>query len=370
MAADDLDTTSKVSLLRVPNGGIQPQAMVDRKGTVHLIYFSGDPRAGDIFYVRSVAGETFSAPIRVNSRPGSAIAIGNIRGAQLAIGKAGRVHVAWMGSDKAQPPASAGATPMLYTRLDDSGAHFEPERNVIQRAAGLDGGGSVAADDSGHVYIAWHAPQLGTQGEQNRCVWVTRSTDDGKTFAPEGRANPDPTGACGCCGMRAFVGSDRTLYLLYRSATNMVHRDMYLTMSKNQGKSFREEKIDSWNIGACPMSSMAFVEGREGVAAAWETSGQVYFSVIDPQHATLARPIGAPGNVTGRKHPAVAVNAAGETILVWTEGMGWNRGGSVAWQVFDRSGRPTQLHGKASGVPVWSLVAVFARPDGRFTILY
>ena len=77
MAADDLDTTSKVSLLRVPNGGIQPQAMVDRKGTVHLIYFSGDPRAGDIFYVRSVAGETFSAPIRVNSRPGSAIAIGN-----------------------------------------------------------------------------------------------------------------------------------------------------------------------------------------------------------------------------------------------------------------------------------------------------
>ena len=32
----------------------------------------------------------------------------------------------------------------------------------------------------------------------------------------------------------------------------------------------------------------------------------------------------------GRKHPVVAGNARGETILAWTEGVGWNRGGSVA----------------------------------------
>jgi hypothetical protein len=259
---------------------------------------------------------------------------------------------------------------MLYARLDDSGARFEPQRNVIQKAVGLDGGGSVAADDAGYVYVAWHAPQPDTQGEQNRCVWVTRSTDDGKTFALEERANPEPTGACGCCGMRAFTDNNRALYVLYRSATEVVHRDMYLLTSKNQSKSFREKKIDSWNTGACPMSSMVFAEGRGGVVAGWETNGQVYFSVIDPDHATPSRPVGARGNVAGRKHPAVAVNAAGETILVWTEGMSWNRGGSVAWQVFDRSGRPTQHHGKADGVPVWSLVAVFARPDGRFTILY
>ena len=56
--------------------------------------------------------------------------------------------------------------------------------------------------------------------------------------------------------------------------------------------------------------------------------------------------------------------------LVWTEGMGWNRGGSVAWQVFDKSGRPTRARGRADGVPVWSLVAVFAQPSGDFTILY
>ena len=71
-----------------------------------------------------------------------------------------------------------------------------------------------------------------------------------------------------------------------------------------------------------------------------------------------------------RKHPTVAANARGETLLVWTEGMGWERGGSLAWQVFDRDGRPTAEKGRIPGVPVWSLVAAFARPDGGFTVIY
>src|SRR5947209_16049514 len=36
------------------------------------------------------AGRTFSTPLQVNSRAGSAIAVGNIRGAHLALGKNGR----------------------------------------------------------------------------------------------------------------------------------------------------------------------------------------------------------------------------------------------------------------------------------------
>src|SRR5262249_43257636 len=85
--------TSQVTFLRVPNGGIQPQAVVDAKGTLHLIYFKGDKAlAGDLFYVRREAGtERFSDPIRVNSQPGSAIAFGTMRGGQITLGKAGRV---------------------------------------------------------------------------------------------------------------------------------------------------------------------------------------------------------------------------------------------------------------------------------------
>ena len=82
-----------VNLIRVPNSGIQPQ-IVERDGIVHLLYFTGDPAKGDLNYVTSRDyGKTFSTPIRVNSEPGTAMATGNIRGGQMAIGANGIVHV-------------------------------------------------------------------------------------------------------------------------------------------------------------------------------------------------------------------------------------------------------------------------------------
>jgi hypothetical protein len=359
---------SKVQLRRVPNGGIQPQVIVDGKGVLHMIYYGGDPRHGDIFYVRSSNdGEAFSRSLRVNSERGSAIAIGNIRGAHLAVGKGGRVHVAWNDSRKMGP---SGGEVMSYTRLNDEGTAFEPQRNVIESAKGLDGGGSVAADDSGNVYVVWHAPAPGDRGEERRRVWVARSTDEGKTFAPEKAAFDKDTGACGCCGLRAFADHNGNVYVLYRSALQRLQRNTYLLASRDKGASFRGEDLHPWKIEACPMSSFAFAEGPTQVLAAWETNGQVYFARIDPATGKRSEPVAAPGESRDRKHPVVAGNKQGQILLAWTEGMGWERGGSVAWQVFDKDGKPTAEKGRTAGVPVWSLIAVFARSDGGFTIVY
>lgn len=357
----------KVKRWRVPNRGIQPQTVLDPKGDLHLIYFQGDPRHGDIFHVHSHDdGATFSRPLRVNSVPGSAMAIGTIRGAHLTVGKKNRVHVAWNGSGRRGRDDEG----MFYTRSNDEGTAFEAQRNVITSAKGLDGGGSVAADDSGNVYVVWHAPEPGARGEQRRRVWVARSTNDGKTFAGEKAAFDKDTGACGCCGLRAFADREGSVYVLYRSAGQNVHRDSYLLMSRDKGARFRGEDLHPWKIEACPMSSFAFAEGPAGVLAAWETNGQIYYVRIDPATGKRSEASAAPGESRERKHPVVAVNQRGEMLLAWTEGTGWQRGGSVAWQVFDKDGRPTAEKGRADGVPTWSLAAVCPRVDGGFTIVY
>jgi hypothetical protein len=193
----------KVTLIRTPDGGIQPQAVV-QKGVVHLIYFKGDPKHGDVYYVKTQDdGKTFTKPLRVNSRPDSVIAMGNVRGAHLAVTIGGRVHVAWMGSMKTAPNGDHHLAAMLYARLNDAGTEFEPQRNLINNAYGLDGGGSIAAYDK-HVYVVWHAPTPGSKGEENRRVWLTISEDEGKTFGKEMPISPADAGACGCCGMRAL----------------------------------------------------------------------------------------------------------------------------------------------------------------------
>lgn len=356
----------EIKLVRTPNGGIQPQAVVDDKGTVHLIYFSGDPSAGDIFYVRKSPGQPgFSAPIRVNSQPGSAIAFGTIRGAQLAVGRKGRVHVSWMGSKTAEPKGPAQATPMLYTRLNDKQTAFEPQRNVMQFAVGLDGGGSVAADSDGNVYVAWHGSGK-VEGEAHRRVWLVRSTDDGATFSREIAVNGDNTGACGCCGMRAFTDSRGNVYLLYRTATQGVHRDMELLVSKDRGRRFEATLLHRWEIEACPMSTASITEGDGGVIAAWETAGQVYFH----ETGKAGLPVAALGAGGGRKHPVAVNNRRGETLLVWAEGTGWKKGGGISWQAFNERGEPTALKGQAADLPVWSLPTAYAESNGSFTIIY
>ncbi|HEY7183118.1 MAG TPA: hypothetical protein VIC84_16930 [Blastocatellia bacterium] len=361
-----LQAVRKVKLIRTPNGGLQPQAALDERGVLHLVYFIGEPQGGDIYYVRRDAGKTdFTSPVRVNSEQGSAVAVGTIRGAQLAIGRNGRVHIAWNGRRE----TDGNDAPMLYARMNDARTGFEPQLNVMQFSGGLDGGGSVAADKSGDVYVAWHG-KGDKEGEENRRVWVAISTDEGRTFSRETAAWNEPTGACGCCGMRAFVDRQGRAHLLYRAATERVDRDMYLLSSENRGRSFSGTLLDKWKLNACPMSSAALADGATGLLAAWETNGQVYFASLDPQNPRRIFPIPAPGDTGKRKHPAIAANSRGETMLVWTEGTGWKKGGSLAWQLYDSQGKPVGERGSEQGIPAWSLAAVVAENDGSFTIFY
>ncbi len=367
----DARYTPAVKVIRVPGGGIQPQVATDSNSDVHLVYFAGDAFHGDLFYIHSKdAGSSFSAPIRVNSQEGSAVAAGNIRGARIAIGRGGRVHVAWNGSGLAEPRTVDGKAPMLYTRMDRAGTAFEPQRSLIRTASGIDGGGALAADRAGNVFVFWHAPMPGGKSEADRRVWMTRSTDDGKSFDTETVVFDQPTGVCGCCGMSAFADSRGSVFAVFRSAYELVNRDMYLLLSDDHGRHFQGTDVSKWNVGYCVMSSEAFAEGASGVWAAWETEKQVFYGRVLASVGTIPKPLAAPGTGVNRKYPALAIDRQGFAVLGWTEGMGWKKGGISAWQILDKTGAPIGDVGRAEGVPIWGLVAAFAAPDGSFRIVY
>jgi hypothetical protein len=370
VAASPLPISSDVTLVALPNGGIQPQVVVDGSGTMHVLYFQGDPAHGNLFYSRLNAGTMQFAPsIRVNTQPGSAVGTGSMRGGQLALGQGGRLHVAWDGSDKATTRAPGGKTPVLYARMNDAGTAFEPERNLVHVSENADAAG-VAADSKGNVYVAWHAAIAGGQSEADRRLWLARSSDDGRTFTGETAASPANVGACGCCGVRLLADRRGTLHILFRSAIDITHRDTYLLTSRDKGQTFSSDLMQPWNVGACPMSTFGLSETASDVLAAWETGGQLQWLRIDEATGRRSNWATPSGNATTRRYPAIAGNSRGDVLLAWIEGASWNKGGTLAWQRFGSDAKPVGAVTREINTPTWDTPAVVARDEGRFVVLY
>ncbi len=358
LACCSFSPAASVEILPTPGQGIQPRALVAPDGSLHLVWYQNSDKAGDIWYAKHLGGKNFSEPVRVNSELGTAVAIGTIRGAQAVIGKGGRVHVVWNGAMKQK----GDHAPLYYTRLAGDGKSFEPQRGMSGDWI-MDGGGAVAADAKGHVHVFYHGGKGDGMGEAARRVLVRSSADDGKSFDAERVISPDGAGVCGCCAMQAIATDDGTVMALYRTASNGgKQRDIVSLASHDHAKTFAHTIMDRWSIAACPMSSMSLAASSRGILAAWERDGQIYIGPIgNSNSAAMVSPSGTPGH---RKHPVLAVK--GDDVLVaWTEGTGWQKGGSMGWQILRGSPlAPTNTSGRAPGVKVWSFVSAAPAKDG------
>ena len=351
---------TEVLLERVPEGGVQPQIVTTTDGALHLVYLKGDPRGGDVRYVtKKASANAWSAPRTVNSTPGTAIAVGTIRGAQIAVGKNDSLHIVWNGPGGKDQPS-----PLLYTRSLNRGAAFEKQRNLRADTKALDGGASIAASTKGEVFVVWHgASANAVPGEINRRVFLLKSTDNGGTFSKPKIANADDPGVCACCSLKTFVSPSGELLTLYRAARSVTQRDITLLTSTDGGTTFQHRNVGPWAINVCPMSSASVIAVGSKTRAAWEAEGKVYTSLLDATSEALAV------SADKARHPALATNARGETLVTWSVGTGWEKGGQLAWVVLDSAGNATGQRGIKPGVPVWGFTTAYAE-GGQFVILY
>jgi hypothetical protein len=364
-----IGAVSEVRVQRLQPGAVQPQIVTDAEGVQHLVYLEGTSGKADVGYQsRSPGSRTFSPPVRVNQSAGSAIAVGTIRGAQLAVGRKDRLHLLWNGSGTIKS-GSNSVTPLWYSRLRPDRRSFEPERNLLEDCRYLDGGASVAADSSGHVLIVWHAAPLDDPAnESRRRIYVRWSNDDGETFSRPETLAASESGVCACCALKAATPATGGWWIAYRAIHESNHRDMTLLKAAGPHLPFGRLDGEGWETGQCPMSSasLSFVSGSVWVA--WESEGKAHFSTMEADRSNL-RPAFSP-QARGAKHPVTATNRRGETLLAWTEGTGWQRGGKVGWQIVNSSGAVVAGEEHRDGLPVWGTVAVAADPDNGFTVVY
>ena len=362
------EAAGRVVVERLPEGWLQPRVASGPDGTLHRVCLAGDPKASDILYsFRRPHATDWSRPVRVNQQPGSAIAIGTIRGPEIAIGQGGRVHVAWNGSSKTRPTLP-NTTPLLCARWDPDSGAFAHEAAVNAGTRHLDGGGAIAADASGRVWVFWHAsPDGAPDGEASRRVFMAASTNAGVAFAPGQPISPPERGACGCCGLAARVDRTGSLHALFRAASADGNRDMVLLSSHDAGATFAAGTVDRWKSNQCPMSLPGLADAKDGILAAWESGRRVLWHTVAPGH--LGPPSEPMGSGT-RKHPVAISEPTGRTLVVWSEGTGWQKGGAVEWQLHDPLGRPEGTVERREGLPPWSRPAAGVDADGNFLVLF
>ena len=364
---------ASVTFEKTPHGGIQPQAIVDASGTVHLLYYKGQPREGDLFYVSRTKGQKdFTAPLKVNSIANSACCIGSIFRARMAVGKEGVVHVLWNGSfgfvKKQWEKKGKERTPeefvfLFYTRLAADRKSFLPQRNLNNKTYDLDGNGAITVDRNGAVNVFWHAKH---KNRPDRLAITVRSTDNGKTFSGESLITKRPLGVCECCTMEAFSSSKGKLYVAYRTAEK-TSRNVVIFSSEEGGGQFEEVHRHQWNIVACPASTFAFAEDDRRVFAAWETLGHVYLK--DVLSKAPSKNV-SKGSKSG-KYPSLALNAKGDRLVTWSADTGWGEGGYLQYELADRSGTVTSQGKSPKYFPApFSFSSACSLPSGDFLVFY
>jgi hypothetical protein len=355
----------KVTAVRVPGDSRQPRAAIDSVGVLHLVVFRGALERGDLHYARSTdGGANFGAALRITTDETQTSAGSPSAAAQIALGRGGRAHVAWNGLPGADDKPAA----MLYARLDDAGKSFEAPRNMISKHHGIVGGGAVATDGAGGVWVAWHAPLTPGSDEGERAIFVVQSGDEGQRFGAERPISLTGSGVGACCNFVVLPDPNWSLGVIYRTARKTTTRDTMFTWAGPTGRGYRI--LDDWESAACVPTSYCAAASPSGALVALESDGAVrwYRPFNKPEPMPTFTP---PGDSSPRKYPALAVNAKGEVLLAWIAKPTATSGGTLEWCVSTADGVLLENSaGKREDVPAFDLPSAIALPSGDFVLFY
>jgi BNR repeat-like domain len=262
----------------------EPVTASAAEGTVYVAWVNHDAKQADVMIARfGVDGAMQGSPVRVNRQAGVATAW---RGDQpgVAVAPDGSVYVVWTARVDA---ADKHGTDIYLSVSNDRGQTFASEVKVNDdKGPGDHGMHSLAVAKDGRIYVGWldernvHAPKSSTKAEghhmeSNRDLFLSYSTDGGRTFSANRRV---ATEACPCCKTALTVSEDGTLYAGWRQVLPGNFRHIAVASSTDGGSSFSSPVIvsdDRWVLQGCPVSGPSLSVDRGGsLKVLWYAAGE------------------------------------------------------------------------------------------------
>ena len=360
---------AEIIIKPTPDQGLQPRLSVDENGGIHLLYFKKRinrpaSREGNLYYRQyDVKTGQFSLPLKVSSSAFSMQTF-SIARASIATTEDGRVHVMWY-----YPRSSE----MIYARSNPERTAFETQQSMVSTyQEGIDAGGDIAALGSS-VALVWGAGKL--TEEHQRTMFVRLSDDYGGTFGKELVVSDPDLGACACCSLAADYTGESDLIIGYRSAIDGVGRHMQVLTLENTGEGITGasygpmSELQQWEASFCPLSTNDIARLEEERWLVFETHNRIMKMELTSRNEVSR--VGTPFSETRQKNPALAINQAGEKLIVWGEAISHSRGGRLNLSLLNSDGSNADYSLTADiRIKDYSFPAAASLPNNDFLVLH
>ena len=359
-APSDVMLGEALAVSRSTSVGTAPMFAVSPNGRQALAWVSA-PDGGTDGRVYLAVGD--AAPVELRDTLGPIEPHGESP-PKIAFAGDGALHVLYVVSR--QVPGRrfpAGALRMQHST--DGGATWRGPVTVTDDSTfGSHNFHALHVSGDGVVYVSWLDGRHGASA-----VYLTRSTDGGRTFEPNRRVSVGE--ACPCCRTALASGPDGALYLAWRTVMPGNVRDVVVARSSDGGHTWSEAHrvhADDWVFDACPHAGPALaVDSSGALHVSWWTgkagTAGVYYAHSTDRGETFSKPV--PLGIARQSRPAhvqLAVRPDGRRIAaVWDDGtLPVSR---IVMRVSNDGGRtfgravPVSADDRAAGFPVLGLVA-------------
>lgn len=294
-----------------------PALAVMRDGTPLVTWATEEGHDKHVYVARM--GDGASKPVRVNP---PALGIESLHHSPLlAVGAGGELYLSWS-SDQPKPDGVLFASDLRLSRSLDGGKTWEGHLRVNEDRPTSHSFEGMAVTPDGTVVMAWIDSR---EGPEKAATWVARVLDRGTRPEPSAKLDGD---TCVCCRVGVRGGPGDSVAVLWRKVFPGDIRDMVLGLSRDGGKSFETPARvadDGWKITACPhRGGQVAMDGKGKVYAAWYTEGKQGVPSMLLASSPDGRRFGAPirinpSTATIPDQIRLAVNAAGQVVVVWED---------------------------------------------------
>jgi hypothetical protein len=297
-------------------------SMPDGSRVVAWVSAAGGGSDGSLHVSVTPAGATGALPTVTVRDPAGPIEAHGEAPPQLAADRDGGISILYA-VGKEVPGERFPKSALRFIRSTDQGGSWSDPRTVNDGTEfGSHNFHALTAAPDGSLLATWLDARQGKSG-----VWMSRSTDGGRTWEANRPIYSDPT--CPCCRTAVAVAGDGSIYVAWRAILPGDVRDVVVTRSTDGGKSWAAPvrvRADDWVYPGCPHAGPSLeVDAKGAVHVAWWTGKEGEAGVYSARSTDDARSFAAQPIATGARarpaHVQLAVSAD-NVYLAWDDGLG------------------------------------------------